>query len=125
MKVMSEKQKKCIKWICDMLDIKYEGSESSYDAWRFIKENKKAADEVALGEKEADEFILGLMAQVRYPKYHVSYDNGKKNFMMSLMASIWIKITLMEYVQMEFIVQMISKNLAGCLPYIITDVCKI
>lgn len=80
MKVMSEKQKKCIKWICDMLDIKYEGSESSYDAWRFIKENKKAADEVALGEKEADEFILGLMAQVRYPKYHVSYDNGKKEF---------------------------------------------
>ena len=39
-KQMSDKQYNCIKWICDILDIDYNGTSSSYDAWKFIKDNK-------------------------------------------------------------------------------------
>ena len=41
---MSDKQYNCIAWICNTLGIEYNGTTSSYDAWKFISENKPLAD---------------------------------------------------------------------------------
>ena len=69
-KQMSDKQYNCIKWICDILDIDYNGTSSSYDAWKFIKDNKSLADKKSKEqEHSADLFILQAMASVGYPKY--------------------------------------------------------
>lgn len=69
-KQMSDKQYNCIKWICDILDIDYNGTSSSYDAWKFIKDNKSLADKKSKEqEHSADLFILQAMASVSYPKY--------------------------------------------------------
>lgn len=69
-KQMSDKQYNCIKWICDILDIDYNGTSSSYDAWKFIKDNKSLADKKSKEqEHSADLFILQAMESVGYPKY--------------------------------------------------------
>lgn len=49
---MTEKQKKCIDWICDILDIKYNGGNNRYDAWRFIN------DYIDIAKKEYEEKVL-------------------------------------------------------------------
>lgn len=41
---MSDKQYNCIAWICNTLGIEYNGTTSSYDAWKFISDNKPLAD---------------------------------------------------------------------------------
>lgn len=75
-KQMSDKQYNCIQWICETLAIDYDGTSSSYDAWKFIKDNKPLADKkseeikkLKCSEREADLFILRAMASVTYPKY--------------------------------------------------------
>lgn len=35
---MTEKQRKCINWICNVLDIEYQLSDSGFDAWRLLIE---------------------------------------------------------------------------------------
>ena len=45
---MTEKQRKCIDWICDMLEIEFTGT-TKKDAWEFINKYKDEADRL---EKE-------------------------------------------------------------------------
>lgn len=40
---MTEKQRKCIDWICGMLEIKFTGT-TKKDAWEFINKYKDEAD---------------------------------------------------------------------------------
>lgn len=44
---MTEKQKKCIDWICETLGIKYDGGNSRQGAWRFINDHMDRAKEVS------------------------------------------------------------------------------
>ena len=48
---MSDKQCNCIAWICNTLGIEYNGTTSSYDAWKFISENKPLADKKIIPER--------------------------------------------------------------------------
>lgn len=74
---MTEKQRKCISWICNVLDIEYQLSDSGFDAWRFIDRNKPLAeakvkewnDNKVGGEMAADLFVLGLLAKAKIPIY--------------------------------------------------------
>lgn len=47
---MTEKQRKCIEWICNILEIKYERKDDKEDAWWFIfthiEDAKKAQKEI-------------------------------------------------------------------------------
>ena len=100
-KRMSDKQYNCIEWICGVLDIEYDGTTSSYDAWKFIKDNKPKADKIQAQrnsqmnelhdneveslihknpELAADLFVAKAMAAVHYPKYQVSYDARNRTF---------------------------------------------
>ncbi len=40
---MTEKQKKCIDWICMVLDVEYKGGDNKRNAWEFIKDNIDSA----------------------------------------------------------------------------------
>ena len=90
---MSDKQCNCIAWICNTLDIEYNGTTSSYDAWKFISENKPLADKKMEKieankktliqknpERAADSFVLHTMAAVGYPKYSCTWDARSREF---------------------------------------------
>lgn len=90
---MSDKQCNCIAWICNTLGIEYNGTTSSYDAWKFISENKPLADKKmenieankkALIQKDperaADSFVLHAMAAVGYSKYSCTWDARSREF---------------------------------------------
>lgn len=90
---MSDKQYNCIAWICNTLGIEYNGTTSSYDAWKFISENKPLADKKMEKieankktliqkdpERAADSFVLQAMAAVGYPKYSCTWDARSKEF---------------------------------------------
>ena len=103
-KRMSDKQYDCISWICNTLGIEYDGTTSSYDAWKFISENKPLADKKMaeikanrkpmIGvdydisdeliqknpERAADLFVLHAMSAVGYPKYSCTWDARNKEF---------------------------------------------
>lgn len=40
---MTEKQKKCIDWICMVLDVENKGGDNKRNAWEFIKDNIDSA----------------------------------------------------------------------------------
>jgi len=44
---MSEKQRKCIDWICETLGVKYYGGDDKQDAWKFINKFINRAKERA------------------------------------------------------------------------------
>ena len=94
---MTDKQFNCIKWICETLCIEYGGTTSSYDAWKFIKDNKPLADKKAkekksIGDEEldaliqkdperaADLFVLGEMAKVGYTKYKCKLNTHEREY---------------------------------------------
>jgi hypothetical protein len=43
---MSEKQRNCINWICDVLGVTYYGGDNKSDAWKFINKFMDRAKEV-------------------------------------------------------------------------------
>ena len=94
---MTDKQFNCIKWICETLCIEYGGTTSSYDAWKFIKDNKPLADKKAkenkpIGDEEldaliqkdperaADLFVLGEIAKVGYTKYKCKLNSRTREY---------------------------------------------
>ena len=90
---MSDKQYNCIAWICNTLGIEYNGTTSSYDAWKFISHNNPLADkkmkEIEANKKSliqkdperaADSFVLQAMAAVGYPKYSCTWDARSREF---------------------------------------------
>lgn len=96
-KQMSDKQYNCIKWICETLCIDYGGTTSSYDAWKFIKDNKPLADKKAKEKKSIDDeelydliqkdperaadlFVLGEMAKVGYTKYRCKLNSRQREY---------------------------------------------
>ena len=46
---MTEKQRKYIEWICEMLEIEFTGT-TKRDAWKFINKYKDKAHEIKNGE---------------------------------------------------------------------------
>ena len=84
---MTEKQRKCINWICNVLGIEYQLSDSGFDAWRFIDRNKPLAearvkewDENSVGgEMAADMFIMGLLAKTGIPVYFAELATRDRN----------------------------------------------
>lgn len=52
---MTEKQKRCIAWICDILDIEYTGT-TKRDAWEFINKYKDEAHEISMGSHFSYEY---------------------------------------------------------------------
>lgn len=83
-KQMSDKQYDCIQWICRTLNIDYSGTSSSYDAWKFIKDNKPFADKKSEDTKTSkysvDSFILNAMANVGYPKYQCTLNTREREY---------------------------------------------
>lgn len=96
-KQMSDKQYNCIKWICEILCIDYGGTTSSYDAWKFIKDNKPLADKKAKEKKSIDDeefytliqkdseravdlFVLQEMANVGYTKYKCNLNTHEREY---------------------------------------------
>lgn len=43
---MTDKQRKCIQWICEILHVKYYGKDTRRDAWLFIHKFMDKAKEV-------------------------------------------------------------------------------
>lgn len=125
---MSDKQYNCIAWICNTLGIEYNGTTSSYDAWKFISENKPLADK-KMEKIEANKRLSfkktrnGLQTHSSYMQWQLSDIRNipahgmqeAKNLRMSLMGLISMMILSIPSVRMASAVRMILKNSDGCL----------
>lgn len=125
---MSDKQCNCIAWICNTLGIEYNGTMSSYDAWKFISENKPLADK-KMENIEANKKALiqktrnGLQTHSSYMQWQLSDIQNipahgmqeAENFQMSSMGLILMMISSTLSVRMASAVLMILKNSDGCL----------
>lgn len=65
---MTDKQRKCINWICDILEIEYTGT-TKRDAWAFINKYKDEAHEIQMGSYYSHAYYDGS------DDFYVPYDD--------------------------------------------------
>lgn len=68
MSTLTEKQKKYIDWICEMLDIEFTGI-TKKDAWEFINQHKDEAYEIKMGSYYSHAYYDGS------DDFYVPYDD--------------------------------------------------
>lgn len=125
---MSDKQCNCIAWICNTLGIEYNGTMSSYDAWKFISENKHLLIRKWKTLKQTKRLSFkktrnGLQTHSSYMQWQLSDIQNipahgmqeAENFQMSSMGLILMMISSTLSVRMASAVLMILKNSDGCL----------
>lgn len=83
---MTDRQRSCIRWICNVLKMDYPYSDSRFDAWRFIDRYKPIAEAKVKEWNErkrskehldVDRAILGIMSDVGLPMYSCVFDRRK------------------------------------------------